>query len=274
MEEFATGTPHLKIAAGNEPLAFGSLLDTNEAEDLAITAKPMIEIAKERKWDEESDEVEEEKEETEEGTSGGWRPGLDETLSQVPEPVEAAPDWRDEAFHGSAPASSFPAPQWTSTETQPSFAEAAESHAVAVATVEHKPVEEAAPFAGDAWAAAMAAGVEDKVGEVQGVATEPVPEVASLAQEQVIEPSDESAAQVQESAPVGAQAPVVEYQVMNRQQNPPIGHPLRKRLGNPRQRRLRCSRPHGMRLNHSLWKRPRKFEHMLPSLRLSTSRLP
>jgi CheY-like chemotaxis protein len=210
LEEFATGTPHLKIAAGNEPLAFGSLLDTNEAEDLAITAKPMIEIAKERKWDEESDEVEEEKEETEESTSGGWRPGLDETLSQVPEPVEAAPDWRDEAFHGSAPASSFPAPQWTSTETQPSFAEAAESHAVAVATVEHKPVEEAAPFAGDAWAAAMAAGVEDKVGEVQGVATEPVPEVASLAQEQVIEPSDESAAQVQESAPVGAQAPVVE----------------------------------------------------------------
>ena len=53
LEEFPSAAPHLKIAAGNEPLAFGSLLDTKDSEDMAITAKPMINLSKGSKWSEE-----------------------------------------------------------------------------------------------------------------------------------------------------------------------------------------------------------------------------
>jgi CheY-like chemotaxis protein len=170
-EEFPMAAPHLKIATGSEPLAFGSLLDTTEVDDLAITSKPMIELAKGRKWEEESDEPEEEKEEAEETSSGGWRPGgLDETLEQAAKSSQAASDWRDGAFHGNSPGGSFPSTPWAPSEPQPSFVEAAESHTVAVATVESKPVGETSPFTGDAWAAALAAGVEEKLEEIKEVA--------------------------------------------------------------------------------------------------------
>jgi CheY-like chemotaxis protein len=188
-EEFPIAAPHLKIAAGSEPLAFGSLLDTTEVDDLAITAKPMIELAKGRKWEEESDEPEEEKEEAEEASSGGWRPeGLGATLEQVATSSQEAPDWRDEAFHGNSPAGSFPSTPWTPSDPQPSFVEAAESHTVAVAAVESKPVGETSPFTGDAWAAAMAAGVEEKLEEIKEVAPAVTP--TETVQEQNEEPSE------------------------------------------------------------------------------------
>ena len=182
LEEFAAPAQHLKIAAGSEPLAFGSLLDTTDADDLAITAKPMIEIAKASKWESESDEVQEEKEEVEEESTGSvWRPGgIDESIERAAETSQAAPDWRDEAFHGNSPANSFPSTPWGPSTSQPSFAEAAESQTVAVATVEPKPAVETTPFAGDAWAAAMAAGVEDKIVEMKEVAPVLAPEAPSV----------------------------------------------------------------------------------------------
>ena len=179
LEEFPTTGPHLKIAAGSEPLAFGSLLDTSDSEDMAITAKPMINLSQGSKWNEE--EVEEEKEEGEE-TGGGWRPGgLDEVIERVAQPeAAAAPDWRDEAFHGNSPAKSFPAMPWVPAVEQ---TEAAESHSIAVATVP-KPAESPVPFAGDAWAAAMAAGVEDKLAEAVAPVTPAAPEAEAAAEVQ------------------------------------------------------------------------------------------
>ena len=175
IEDFPTPAPHLKIAEGSEPLAFGSLLDTSDAEDLAVTAKPMIHLSEERKWDEESDEVEEEKEETEETPQGGWRPGgLDETLGGAAEPASAAPDWRDEAFHGNSPGKHFSSKRWAPSIEQPEFAEAAESQSVAVATEVTKPADGAVPFSGDAWAAAMAAGVEEKLAGIKDAEAVPV----------------------------------------------------------------------------------------------------
>jgi CheY-like chemotaxis protein len=197
LEEFPPVTPHLKIAAGSEPLAFGSLLDTSDSEDMAITAKPMINLSQGSKWNEEEDEVEEEKEEGEE--TGGWRPGgLDEVIERAAHPEQAAtPDWRDEAFHGTPPAQSFPATQWAPAVEKPEFAEAAESHSIAVATAP-KPADSPVPFAGDAWAAAMAAGVEDKLAEVVAPLApvapeaEAAPEVhAAAAQETVAEAAPE-----------------------------------------------------------------------------------
>jgi len=181
LEEFPTAPAHLKIAAGQEPLAFGSLLETPEEEaDAAVTAKPMIELADSRKWDEESDDVAEEKEEEDEAPRGGWQPsGLDEEIEQSAAPSKAAPDWRDEAFHGSSPAQSELPKHWIPSPKAPEFVEAAGAQTVAVAT---KPAEEPAPFSGDAWAAAVAADVEKKIVEVKDFASvthkdEPVTEV-------------------------------------------------------------------------------------------------
>jgi CheY-like chemotaxis protein len=207
LEEIPTTMPHLKIAAGSEPLAFGSLLDTTEAEDLAITAKPMINLSEHGKWEEESDEVEEEKEEAEEGSQGGWRPGgLDEAIEHSAKASPAAPDWREEAFHGNSPAKSFPSSGWAPAIEPPALVEAAESQSVAVATLPAKPTEGPAPFTSDAWAAAMAAGVEEKIGEIKDIAavaseTEAAPEVH--------EPVAEVAPVIQDAA-AGEPAPAVE----------------------------------------------------------------
>ncbi len=191
VEEFPTPTPNLKIAAGSGPLAFGSLLDTSDAEDMAVTAKPMIDLNSAAKWDEESDDVEEEKEEAEETPRGGWRPGgLDETVEQAAAPSQAAPDWRDEAFHGNSPAKTFSSSHWAPPVERPEFAEAAESQSVAVATISNNPAETSLPFSGDAWAAAMAAGIEEKTAEVRNAPAaapevEPLPAVQERAAEEI-----------------------------------------------------------------------------------------
>src|ERR1700739_4361161 len=79
------GPASVQFVTENQPLAFGSLLETPEAEeDVTFTDKPSEALEAARHWGtrSESDEVEEE--EDEEGSArGGWQPdGLDE-------PVEA-----------------------------------------------------------------------------------------------------------------------------------------------------------------------------------------
>jgi CheY-like chemotaxis protein len=165
VEEFAIPAPNLKIAAGSGPVAFSSLLDTSDAEDMAVTAKPMIDLANDNKWHEESDDIEEEKEEAEEPLRGGWRPGGLDEAAEHKGPSNTAPDWRDEAFHGNSPAKSFSSSHWAPSVEQSEHVEAAESPSVAVATMSNKQAENALPFTGDAWAAAMAAGIEEKTTE-------------------------------------------------------------------------------------------------------------
>ncbi|MGB7434697.1 MAG: response regulator [Candidatus Acidiferrum sp.] len=165
LEELPISTPHLKIAAGSEPLAFGSLL-TPDTEDAATTAKPMIDLSA-KKWLEDTDGVEEEKEEEEEIPHGGWRPGgLDETLEQPSAPAHTGPDWREEAFHGNPPADPFSSNHWAASLGQPQRLEAAESQSIAVATETAKPLESPAPFTSDAWTAAMT-GMEEKIAELR-----------------------------------------------------------------------------------------------------------
>jgi CheY-like chemotaxis protein len=161
------GPASVKFAAGSEPVAFGSLLETPEAEDdLTFTAKPTAELEAARHWGTagESDDVEEE--EDEEGSGhGAWRPdGLDEPLEQIAKPSGDAPaqDWRDEAFHGSSPANGAAGHKWTPVEAAP-MQEAAEAPRVGVSTLENKPFGSPAPFAGDAWAAALATTVQEKI---------------------------------------------------------------------------------------------------------------
>jgi CheY-like chemotaxis protein len=195
LEELPTPTPQFKIAAGSGPLAFGSLLDTPDAEDVAVTAKPMIDLSS-KKWEEDSDEVEEEKEEEEERPHSSWRPGgIDETAEETAKPSHASADWRDQAFHGDSPAKSFSSNHWGHSLDQSAHAESPEHESVAVATVLPKPVESPAPFSSDAWAAAMASGVEGKIAELHHIepeklAPEVAPEVHTEPAQQLPEVSD------------------------------------------------------------------------------------
>ena len=187
VEEFAAPPrEQVKIAAGQEPVAFGSLLDTSEEEDVSAfsSAKPMIEIAKHKEWDEEPQDVPEEEEE-EASPRGGWRPGgLDEELEKAAKSAQPVPDWRDQAFHGNSPAKrNGSEPSWAPAHERTEMVAATETKSVAVTTLEEKPVESPLPFSGDAWAAAMAAGVEEKLApKAEAVVAEPeaapVPEAA------------------------------------------------------------------------------------------------
>ena len=172
-EEFPTMPQQLKIAAGQGPVAFGSMLDTREEEDdasLQITAHSPL--ADERNWGGHGEAEEEEHEEEESSPHGHWRPGgLDEVLEKVAVPTIVPsvtpggeiPDWRDAAFHGSSPAKSIPPPPWQTGGAKAPVTEAASVEGVAVSTLEAKPAESPVPFSGDAWAAAMAAGIEEKL---------------------------------------------------------------------------------------------------------------
>ena len=152
--------PSVKIASGSEPVAFGSLLDTPEAEeDLGYVSKPTEALEAARKWS--SAETEEEEEDEQ---KGGWRPGGMEGDREEEESPAAGgqKDWRDEAFHGSSPVGASKSHRWTPAENT-QLAHADDAPSVAVSTIDGKPAPAAAPFAGDSWAAAMASNVEDTV---------------------------------------------------------------------------------------------------------------
>ena len=189
VEEFPTPTPppSVKIAAGHEPLAFGSLLETPEAEDESVfQPKSPVQLGGGDRWAEEGDEVKEEVEE-EESPSGGWRPSGLEAEPESATPSQAAPDWREEAFHGNSPAkTSGSHSATTSPEPVPSI-EAAEVPAVAISTIERKPLEGPVPFTGDAWAAAMAAGVQEKLTEIGATEAPAAEETAAETREHVSE---------------------------------------------------------------------------------------
>ena len=201
LEEFPAPPPSVKIAAGSEPVAFGSLLETSEAEDdAAFMPKPIEEMEQARNWGNgaETDDVAEEEEEEETPGRGGWRPGgLDEVAEPaVPSGGAKAKDWREEAFHGNSPAAISSGRGWSPVSTT-QVAEVAEAPSVGVSTLENKPSEAAAPFAGDAWAAALATTVEDKI-----VTHAEAPAAVSEAAAEVAAPVEAAkAAETVESAP-------------------------------------------------------------------------
>jgi hypothetical protein len=205
-EEFPIAAKPISIDAGQSPVAFGSLLETPQIEeDEAFLPKTKTETPADRNWGAD-EEIEEEEEVDEETPRGSWRPSA---LDGVPDedsnssPSRGVPDWREAAFHGNSPAKKRQSHEW-SPATQPTeLVEAAEARSVAVSTLEHKPEETAVPFSGDAWAAAMSAGVEEKLAqaqtETQNSATEvPMEEIDHATVEKLIRESRDHAAQVVE----------------------------------------------------------------------------
>ena len=175
-EEFPAMPSPVKIDAGEGPVAFGSLLGTAEETVDDTSFLPAAKNASpERSWgaasDEEGMEVEEEPE------HGGWRPSALEEVAEPSSISNGVSDWRDEAFHGSSPAHSVrsSSSHWTPSAEKHEVEEFAEAPAVGVSMLDHKTDTHEpalAPFSGDAWAAAIAAGEEEKAGSAETVAPE------------------------------------------------------------------------------------------------------
>jgi len=162
MESFVDEAPArpaaLKIESGQQPVAFGSLLESpgtdTEEEPNEVTAVPALE----RDW--RTAEVEEEEEEEDEGAKSSWRrdTGSEESHDEVAPPGSG---WRDAASEeGTAHGRRHSG--WTPTREKADLTEAAEVQETVhngISDFRNMPV---APFSGEAWAAAIEVGIQNK----------------------------------------------------------------------------------------------------------------
>jgi CheY-like chemotaxis protein len=87
----------LSIDQADQPLAFGSLLDSTAQEEEVFTTAPGAPVSPERDWGQAAEQVEEEGEE-EDSQSASWRvSSMDELPNEVP---AGQTDWREAAFSG------------------------------------------------------------------------------------------------------------------------------------------------------------------------------
>jgi CheY-like chemotaxis protein len=157
VEEMPVHASALRIDPGSQPLAFGSLLETpgTEAEEepaVVTTAHPEIVLQKDWRA------LDPNEEENPAAAKSLWRSDAVEE-DAVGEPARPARGWRDNAGMEERTARSRSDESWTPTREKQDLTEAAGSQesvsAIATATRDASPM---APFAGDAWAAAIAAG--------------------------------------------------------------------------------------------------------------------
>jgi CheY-like chemotaxis protein len=154
VEEAPSRPAAVKIDSEQQPVAFGNLLGTDEEEaDAAVTAHPALE----RDW--RTEEIDEEEEEETEAKSS-WRrdAGGDEAGNDIP---AREGGWRDSISQEQPVHAHAKRPEhWTPTREKQDLSEAASSADTVVAT---SPIPDfrnvpAAPFSGEAWAAAIEAG--------------------------------------------------------------------------------------------------------------------
>src|SRR5215475_7421970 len=156
VDEIPSRPAAVKIDSEQQPVAFGSLLGTDEEQDAenAVTAHPALE----RDW--RTEEVDEEEEEEETDSKPSWRrDGGDEEVGNDIPAREGG--WRDsisseEPVHAHAKRHEA----WSPTREKQDLSEAAEADDTVVAAA---PIPDfrnmpAAPFSGEAWAAAIEAG--------------------------------------------------------------------------------------------------------------------
>jgi CheY-like chemotaxis protein len=153
------------------PLAFGNLLETpvvkEEQEDAGFVPDVHTELATERDWrsNDESEEVEEEEE-----PKASWRRGGANEALEDNNISSSVRDWRDATF-AEAPTRQSARESWEPTKEKTAIVDAAEEQ-VSITTSEvfstptpisvSKPASATAPFAGDAWAAAISAGSSEE----------------------------------------------------------------------------------------------------------------
>jgi CheY-like chemotaxis protein len=213
VDETPSRPAEVKIDSEQQPVAFGSLLGTEEEEtDTAVTAHPALE----RDW--RTEEVEEEEEEETDSKPSWRRDASDEEPSNDVPAREGG--WRDsisenEPVH--ARVKNHEA--WSPTREKQDLNTAAETEEAPVAS---SPIPDfrnipAAPFSGDAWAAAIEAGSPNKTAvaeaEHPAIAEAPVSDLDTLVGH--AEPEMQHASPVEEQSfvtevPVSAPEPVVE----------------------------------------------------------------
>jgi CheY-like chemotaxis protein len=196
-DEIPSAPAAVKIDSERQPIAFGSLLGTEEEEAAeAVTAHPSLE----RDW--RTDEVEEEEDEETDSKPSWRRDGGDEELgSDIP---AREGGWRD-SISNEEPAHAHAKRHeaWTPTREKQDLNAAAEAEetvtaASLISDFRNMP---AAPFSGEAWAAAIEAGNANKAAvaeaEHPAVAEAPVSDLDTL---------------VGRAEPVAEEAPAVEEQ--------------------------------------------------------------
>jgi len=205
----------VKIDSEQQPVAFGSLLGTDEEAEAetAVTARPALE----RDW--RTEEVEEEEDEETDSKASWRRDGGDEEVGTDIPAREGG--WRD-SISDEQPAHA-PAKHhepWSPTREKQDLAEAAEAEETVVATA---PISDfrnmpAAPFSGEAWAAAIEAGSPNKIAVAEAehpavVQPPPVSDLDTLVGS--AQPVVETSAAVEEQSfvtetPISAPEPAVE----------------------------------------------------------------
>jgi CheY-like chemotaxis protein len=173
VDEVPVRPAEFKIESGQQPVAFGSLLETSgtdtEEEPSEVTAVPALE----RDW--RTEEVEEEEEE-EENATPSWRR---DAGSELPEEDAAASTngWRDAASEERR-TSSRSHSAWTPAREKSDLTEAAEVQEQVHSGISDFRNMPAVPFSGEAWAAAINVGAQNKA----AVAEEehPAPHAAEL----------------------------------------------------------------------------------------------
>ena len=153
------------------PLAFGSLLETpvvkDEEEDPGFVAGVHPELSTERDW-RSSGETEETEEE--EGPKSSWRHGGDNEALEDTTVSSAVRDWRDTTLT-EMPNRNGSRDTWEPSKEKTAIIEAAQTPVSVASTNSYvepapipvnKPFSAPAPFAGDAWAAAISASQEEE----------------------------------------------------------------------------------------------------------------
>lgn len=154
VEEVSARPEPVRIDAGSQPVAFGSLLETpteEKEEDLAYVPPPVLE----RDW-READGEEDTEEEEEEKPTPAWRREETETYADS---NTSSSNWRSGGFEALQSRKTVVDP-WEAAEEKPALHEVSartqETPAASAIVPEVKPEIPAAPFASDAWAAVTA----------------------------------------------------------------------------------------------------------------------
>jgi len=213
IEETPSRPAEVKIDSEQQPVAFGSLLGTEEEEaETAVTAHPALE----RDW--RTEEVEEEEEE-ETDSKPSWRrdAGDDEAGNDV---AAREGGWRDSISEEQPVHANVKTREaWTPTREKQDLGAAEETEEAPVGS---SPISDfrnmpAAPFSGDAWAAAIEAGSPTKTAVAEAdhpaIAEPPASDLDTLVGR--AEPETEHAPAIEEQSfvtevPVSAPEPVVE----------------------------------------------------------------
>jgi CheY-like chemotaxis protein len=202
VDEVHTGPVPVRIDAGSQPLAFGSMLESpaaKEENDLADLPPVVTGTAPERSW---QSVEEEDPEETIDEPKETWRRDAADEAFESTAPTRPVEDWRDTAIASATPVQSTHGGWQPSKEKNP-LTEAAEfvSRSNGTATEVHAAIapEIAAsvspvPSASDAWAKAIGIASEEK----------PAEQVAEVAAAPVVEAHTEAAAPATPSSPASS----------------------------------------------------------------------